>query len=721
MIDKGNDRVNRVIYDGYVINKMYGCDGELVYNRSDEKYGCDTLYLEDYSGGTYTIECMRDNCDFLSHHGVKNLIYRHDGIEETITYLNTTQERSITSITIGDCVTTMENSVFANWSGVTEVTLSPYLLAIYAGGTYGAFYNCKSLRSITFPQHFKSIYGAFENCSSLSSVTFNDEFKYLGANSFYGCTNLTDVELPNSVVELGIAAFNGCTSLSSVTLSSGITEIQEHTFEGCSSLTDLEIPSSVTAIRGGAFNQCSSLSALTLNEGLESMANCLSGCFALKSVVFPSTFTTFEGGDMMFNNNDVQSVTFLSSTPPTADGSSDVGYVFTNASQLTKIYVPCDALMTYKNAWASVGTWLTNKIHPIQGSCPYPTYDFVVEYKYNYQGQDYDYVRRASDCPSADPDASSLLESETRIFAGCIYVSNFNTLINNVTVGDSVNIISNNCFKGWSGLTEATISMDVNTIYGGAFQDCPNLKRVNLYAITPPNLYRNRTPFSGSTNCLIYVPCSALEDYRNSSDWSYLRSRIRPMDEFCPVEGKFRLTLNDLTTVSADCTSTVIDSNETSGYSGTCVSVALGDCVTEIGAYAFRWFEITEVNIPNNVTNIGNHAFYRCSGLTTVDIPDSVVSIGREAFSTCRGLTAVTIGSGCTNIGTYGQYTYTFYMCDKLNSVTIKAVTPPEIGTGTFTGIGSNYVIYVPSQSVDAYKAARGWTTYASHIQAIPS
>ena len=474
----------------------------------------------------------------------------------------------------------MENSVFANWSGVTEVTLSPYLVAIYAGGTYGAFYNCKSLRSITFPQHLKSIYSAFENCSSLSSVTFNDEFKYLGANSFYGCTSLTDIELPNSVVELGLAAFNGCTSLSSITLSSGITEIQEHTFEGCSSLTDLEIPSSVTAIRGAAFNGCSSLSALTLNEGLETMASCINGCFALKSVVFPSTFTDFEGGDMMFSNTDVQSVTFLGSTPPTADGSSDVGYVFTNASQLTNIYVPCDALGTYRNAWASAGTWLTNKIHPIQGSCT--------------------------------------------------------------------------------------------------------------------------------------------------------------------VDGKFRLTLNDLTTVSADCTSTVIDRNETSGYSGTCVSVAFGDCLTEIGDRAFNGFKITDVNIPNNVTNIGDRAFthcydltgltignsvtsigasafYICSGLTTVDIPDSVVSIGREAFSMCRGLTAVTIGSGCTNIGTYGQYTYTFYNCGNLNSVTIKAVTPPEIGTGAFAGIGSNYVIYVPSQSVDAYKAARGWGIYASHVQAIPS
>ena len=53
--------------------------------------------------------------------------------------------------------------------------------------------------------------------------------------------------------------------------------------------------------------------------------------------------------------------------------------------------------------------------------------------------------------------------------------------------------------------------------------------------------------------------------------------------------------------------------------------------------------------------------------------------------------------------------------------MTIKAVTPPEVGTGVFNGMGSNYVIYVPSQSVNAYKNARGWATYASHVQAIPS
>lgn len=524
MIDKGNDRVNRVIYDGYVINKMYGCDGELVYNRSDEKYGCDTVYLEDYSGGTYTQSCMRENCDCLIGN-VKNLIYRHDGIEETITYLNYTQERSITSITIGDCVTSLENSVFGNWSGVTEVTLSPYLVAIYGGGTYGAFYNCKSLRSITFPQHLRSVYDAFENCSSLSSVTFNDELKYLGANSFYGCSSLTDIELPNSVVEVGIAAFNGCTSLSSITLSSGITEIEEHTFEGCTSLTDLEIPSSVTAIRGAAFNGCSSLSALTLNEGLESMASCINGCFALKSVVFPSTFTDFEGGDSMFSNTDVQSVTFLGSTPPTADGSSDVGYVFTNASQLTKIYVPCDALGTYKNAWASAGTWLTNKLHPIQGTCPYPTYDFMQKTEWVYKSTEYSFERKASTCPIQT--ANAISGNESRLAPNCIYASNFPTDAHTVIIGDEVNAIFNRTFFGWTGLRHLYISSNVNLIYSNAFSNCSNLESITIWAYTPPELYSE--VFDDTNNCPIYVLPSVVDAYKANSSWSSYRDRIQPI------------------------------------------------------------------------------------------------------------------------------------------------------------------------------------------------
>jgi len=57
------------------------------------------------------------------------------------------------------------------------------------------------------------------------------------------------------------------------------------------------------------------------------------------------------------------------------------------------------------------------------------------------------------------------------------------------------------------------------------------------------------------------------------------------------------------------------------------------------------------VTIPNNVSSIGDVAFYQCTSLTSVKIPNSVTSIGWGAFYGCTSLTSVTIGNGVTTIG----------------------------------------------------------------------
>ena len=55
--------------------------------------------------------------------------------------------------------------------------------------------------------------------------------------------------------------------------------------------------------------------------------------------------------------------------------------------------------------------------------------------------------------------------------------------------------------------------------------------------------------------------------------------------------------------------------------------------------------------IPNTVEEIGEDAFYKCSGLTSVVIPNSVTSIGESAFFGCKGLTSVVIPNSVTSIG----------------------------------------------------------------------
>ena len=71
------------------------------------------------------------------------------------------------------------------------------------------------------------------------------------------------------------------------------------------------------------------------------------------------------------------------------------------------------------------------------------------------------------------------------------------------------------------------------------------------------------------------------------------------------------------------------------------------------------------MTIPDSVTNIGNSAFYGCSGLTSVTIGNGVTSIGKNAFYGCSGLTSVTIGNGVTSIGKNA-----FTNCTNLTSVT---------------------------------------------------
>lgn len=126
--------------------------------------------------------------------------------------------------------------------------------------------------------------------------------------------------------------------------------------------------------------------------------------------------------------------------------------------------------------------------------------------------------------------------------------------------------------------------------------------------------------------------------------------------------------------------------------------------------------DITSITIPSGTTTIGDSAFNDCTGLTSVTIGNGVTSIGQYAFKNCTDLTSVTIGDGVTSIRQYA-----FQSCTGLTSVTIQATTPPTLGNNALLKTNANLVIYVPAESVEAYKAASGWSSFASRIQAILS
>ena len=178
-------------------------------------------------------------------------------------------------------------------------------------------------------------------------------------------------------------------------------------------------------------------------------------------------------------------------------------------------------------------------------------------------------------------------------------------------------------------------------------------------------------------------------------------------------QGKWLATYYDSHTESAECgSSSAITKNEI--YLSNLVSVEIGDCVTSIGNHVFQSCSgLTSIDIPNSVTSIGSYVFQNCRSLTSCTIGNSVTSIGDAAFADCGSLRSIDIPSGVTSIGDLA-----FSSCSSLTSITVNATTPPTLGNYAFANT-NNCPIYVPSQSLTAYKTAEEWRYFASRIYPI--
>lgn len=144
-------------------------------------------------------------------------------------------------------------------------------------------------------------------------------------------------------------------------------------------------------------------------------------------------------------------------------------------------------------------------------------------------------------------------------------------------------------------------------------------------------------------------------------------------------------------------------------YSGL-KSVAILPYVEEIGSNAFAYCnDLTGVSIGAKI--VGEAAFYWCTGLTNVVFNSGVEEIGSSCFINCPNLNSVSLPSTLTSIGAraFSSLPYGF-------SITCMASTPPAAADNFIDIYNWQGWIYVPANSVTAYKTASGWSNYASRI-----
>ena len=152
------------------------------------------------------------------------------------------------------------------------------------------FYDCTTLVSVTIPNTVICIGAkAFED-SGVESITIPNSVTSIGDAVFRNCKNLISIIVPDNLTTIGKYWFEGCSNLTSFTIPTSVTFIGFCAFQGCSSLTTIEIPSSVGCIAELVFYGCVKLENIIISNGITRIGHgAFSYCNSLKSVEIPSS------------------------------------------------------------------------------------------------------------------------------------------------------------------------------------------------------------------------------------------------------------------------------------------------------------------------------------------------------------------------------------------------------------------------------------------------
>lgn len=168
-----------------------------------------------------------------------------------------------------------------------------------------AFNKCNSLTEVTIPNTVIEIdHQAFFYCSNLKKVTIHEGVKTIGPTAFIGCSKLTSITIPGTVTEMD-SAFSGSTALSQVTLTNGIPMISSNAFSGCTSLTQVKIPASVDQVCPSAFDGCTGLTSVTLEKSIRSInISAFNNCSKLTDVKYNGYKADWENVTVNKTGND---------------------------------------------------------------------------------------------------------------------------------------------------------------------------------------------------------------------------------------------------------------------------------------------------------------------------------------------------------------------------------------------------------------------------------
>ena len=584
-----------------------------------------------------------------------------------------------------------ESSCLYMFKDCTHLKVAPKLVATtLADNCYeNMFYNCISLTTIPeFPEVILAPHcyqNMFKGCSNLTKAPILSNTtlaNYCYCSMFNGCTSLTTApELPATTLTTGCydGMFRDCTSLVNAPELPATTLTQSGysgMFDGCTSLVMApELPATILDefCYEGMFTGCTSLvtapelPAARIKEG--AYYGMFEGCSSLNYIKCLATRIESMGTDNWVDGVSATGTFIKNPSMSSWETGSDgipSGWIVGNGTEvIAKFNVTTTSGSTTILNSNSINQFSEIEIDGVVQPSVVNSYTFSTTGNHIVK---YTLV-----------DSTTIGDSA---FLGCINMTS-------VIIPDSVQSIGQGAFKNCYGLSNINISDSVTSIGNNAFYMCSNLS--NLVIPNGVTSIGNSAFFFCNRLVSITIPNSVISiDYTAFNNCN-LQS-IKVEDGNTIYDSRY------------NCNA-IIETSTNKLVCG-CRNTIIVDNVTSIGEGAFYGCtSLTSVTIPNSVTSIGNSAFSGCSGLTSVTIPQTVTTIGRSAFSDCISLTSFNIPriktisdytfSGCFNLTdvnmtstttSIGQYA--FYDCSSLTSIWISSYTT-SIGNSAFSGCSS--------------------------------
>ena len=606
-----------------------------------------------------------------------------------------------------------------------------------------AFLYCSALTSVTIGNSVTSIEDyVFQNCYGLTSITIPNSVTSIGIGAFYGCFGLTSITIGNSVTSIGSQAFYGCRNLTSVIIGSGITSIGSNAF----SSTNLKkviwltnTPPTGYNYVSGAVNYVSNDNYSFINKVVYPFLSSYFDVNGIRYVPVSPSERTCDAIDCVYDstaNNTVIASTvnykgismnvkniqpylaynniFIKNLSVDIDGKVSE-YAFTSCSNMSTTtlgekvntidqysFQGCSNLqrIVIPNSVTSIGNYAFNGCLALE----YAKMGKVIE-----TINDYTFA-----------DCSSLKE---------------------MMIGSNVRAISQYTFSGCSALPKITIPGTVSSINNYAFSGCKSLKEVVMedriegaiiqtydnWIYSSDNSQITISVSAGDTlsfdyevtngSLRVYQPDRSFTTFQGTGSYYGVCFSSGMITLSCKANSNATVPICGVANIKlAKRSSLFLGSNGTSPLFAGCPldSVYIGRNISyyksEYSGYSpfYRNTTLRSVVITDKEEEISENEFYGCTNLQRVMIGDGVTTISDYAFSGCQSLKFFTFGTQVKNIGKEA-----FSDCTSVVEIASKAQTPPTCGTQALDDINKwNCKLFVPTGCIAAYQAADQWKDF---------